>query len=32
MSQLILYTTTVSPPGRAVQLTAAALGLDIEVK
>lgn len=32
MPQLILYTTALSPPGRAVQLTAQALGLKFDVK
>lgn len=32
MSKLILYTTSLSPPGRAVQLTIKALGLDVEVR
>jgi len=32
MSKITLYTIPLSPPGRAVQLTAKALGLDVEIK
>jgi glutathione S-transferase len=32
MVKPILYTATLSPPGRAVVMTARAIGLDIEIK
>lgn len=32
MGKIVLYTAKLSPPGRSVELTAKALGLDLDIK